>query len=121
MTPQVAGANRRWRFLFRCRGSRRESAVVQLFSLGIMSATLQEYDTVRVVKLLSATRWFDGTKGVSRPPAVGDVAIICDQYDPRDPKATVAVEMVDADGMTVWFADFVPEELEFVWRPTRKT
>src|SRR5208282_6378003 len=31
---QVAGANRRWRWQFRCRGSRRESAVAQLFSLG---------------------------------------------------------------------------------------
>jgi hypothetical protein len=32
---EVAGANRRWRGQFRCRGSRRESAVAQLFSLGI--------------------------------------------------------------------------------------
>ena len=31
---QVAGANRRWRGQFRCRGSRHESAVAQLFSLG---------------------------------------------------------------------------------------
>ena len=31
---EVAGANRRWRLPFRCRGSRRESAVAQLFSLG---------------------------------------------------------------------------------------
>ena len=30
---EVAGANRRWRCPFRCRGSRRESAVAQLFSL----------------------------------------------------------------------------------------
>src|SRR5271154_6168795 len=30
---QVAGANRRWRCQFRYRGSRRESAVAQLFSL----------------------------------------------------------------------------------------
>ena len=30
---QVAGANRRWRLQFRYRGSRRESAVAQLFSL----------------------------------------------------------------------------------------
>jgi len=30
---EVAGANRRWRLLFRYRGSRRESAVAQLFSL----------------------------------------------------------------------------------------
>jgi hypothetical protein len=31
-----AAANRRWRLQFRCRGSRRESAVAQLFSLGVM-------------------------------------------------------------------------------------
>jgi hypothetical protein len=31
---EVAGANRRWRCQFRCRGSRREPAVAQLFSLG---------------------------------------------------------------------------------------
>ena len=31
---QVAGANRRWRGPFRCRGSRRESAVAQLSTLG---------------------------------------------------------------------------------------
>ena len=30
-----AGANRRWRLQFRCRGSRRESAVAQLFSLAL--------------------------------------------------------------------------------------
>ena len=30
---EVAGANRRWRCQFRYRGSRRESAVAQLFSL----------------------------------------------------------------------------------------
>ena len=37
---QVAGANRRWRLQFRCRGSRRESAVAQLFSLGGSMHTL---------------------------------------------------------------------------------
>ena len=31
---EVPGANRRWRWPFRCRGSRRESAVVQLSALG---------------------------------------------------------------------------------------
>jgi hypothetical protein len=36
---QVAGANRRWRLQFRCRGSRRESAVAQLFSLGVYVVT----------------------------------------------------------------------------------
>ena len=36
---EVAGANRRWRLPFRCRGSRRESAVAQLFSLGRFAMT----------------------------------------------------------------------------------
>ena len=84
-----------------------------------MSAVLQEYDSVRVVRLLSPIRRFSGTDGVSRAPRVGDVAIICHQYAPRDPTAALGVEMVDADGMTVWFADFLPDELEFVYRPTR--
>src|ERR1017187_9312169 len=35
---RFAGANRRWRCLFRYRGSRRESAVAQLFSLGVIRA-----------------------------------------------------------------------------------
>src|ERR1035437_8225797 len=35
-TPPLAGANRRWRCQFRYRGSRRRSAVAQLFSLGGM-------------------------------------------------------------------------------------
>ena len=30
LPPKIAGANRRWRCQFRCRGSRRESAVAQL-------------------------------------------------------------------------------------------
>ena len=39
---QVAGANRRWCGPFRCRGSRRESAVAQLFSLGIKIGLMVE-------------------------------------------------------------------------------
>src|ERR1019366_7919963 len=35
---EVAGANRRWRCQFRYRGSRHESAVAQLFSLGTLAA-----------------------------------------------------------------------------------
>ena len=38
---KVAGANRRWRLQFRCRGSRRESAVAQLSALG---------DSARIMK-----------------------------------------------------------------------
>src|ERR1035437_5962202 len=37
---EVAGANRRWRCQIRCRGSRRESAVAQLSTLGIITRNL---------------------------------------------------------------------------------
>ena len=78
---------------------------------------MREYDVVRVVKLNSPTRDFTGTESVRRAPRVGDQGTICDQYDPDDPKASVIVEMVDRKGMTVWLADFVPDELELVHRP----
>ena len=79
---------------------------------------LRQYDVVRVVKLHSPTRTFDGTDSVKRAPKVGDEATICHQYDPNDPRAAVAVEMVDNDGMTIWLADFLPDELELVTSPT---
>lgn len=67
---------------------------------------LREYEVVRVVKLEQADRPFDGTERIWRPPQVGDVATICHEYDPQDPTVAVAVEMVDDDGFTVWFANF---------------
>ena len=77
----------------------------------------REYDVVRVAKLVQADRPFDGTECVRRAPKVGDVATICHEYDPDDPTAVVAVEMVDDDGFTVWIADFERTELDLVWRP----
>lgn len=79
-----------------------------------MANHLKEYDTVRIVKLNRVDRWFDGTEGVMRAPRVGDVAVICHEYEPTNPSALVAVEMVDENGMTIWFADFARDELELV-------
>jgi acyl-coenzyme A synthetase/AMP-(fatty) acid ligase len=76
--------------------------------------TIREYDVVRVTRLLGATRWFTGTESVARAPAVGDVAIVCHEYQPDDPTARVAVEMVDQCGATIWLADFERSELELV-------
>ena len=75
---------------------------------------IQEYDVVRVATLKSGGRSFDGSKGVKRPPQVGDVATVCHEYDINDPNAKVAVEMVTDDGLTVWLADFDRDELEIV-------
>ena len=69
---------------------------------------------MRIVRLLTESRHYDGTDGVRREPEVGDVAIIAHEYDPEDPRGPVAVEKVDPDGNTIWLADFDRDELEFV-------
>jgi hypothetical protein len=79
--------------------------------------SIQEYDQVKVVRLLTLDRPYEGTEPLTRPPAVGDIASVCHEYERNDPTARVAVEMVDADGNTIWFADFEREELELVYRP----
>jgi len=48
-TQPLAGANRRWRCQFRYRGSHRESAVAQLFSLGQRMTTRVQVSVVLVL------------------------------------------------------------------------
>jgi hypothetical protein len=79
-------------------------------------ANLSEYDVVRVVRLHTPDRFYDGTPGVMRPPAIGDIATICNDSNPDDPRAAVVVEMVNDDGTTTWLADFTRDELELVSR-----
>lgn len=78
---------------------------------------IREFDIVRVVRLLERDRPFDGTVSVQRPPRLGDVATVVHEYDASHVNTPVAVEMVDEEGMTVWLADFLREELELVQRP----
>ncbi len=80
-------------------------------------AILREYDVVRVVRLVKPDRTYNGTERVMRAPRIGDVATICHENKPDDPSASVVVEMVDNDGMTIWLADFGRDELELVRRP----
>jgi len=75
---------------------------------------IREYDVVRVTRLLDPGRSFTGTESVARPPAVGDVATVCHEYQPDDSTAPVVVEMVDENGLTIWVADFERSELELV-------
>ena len=75
---------------------------------------LRENDIVKVVKLVQPDRPFDGTESVRRPPKVGDVGVICHEYDPGNQTAAVAVEMVDGNGLTIWLADFERAELKSV-------
>jgi hypothetical protein len=75
---------------------------------------IREYDVVRVTRLLEPSRPFTGTASVARPPAAGDVATVCHEYQPNNPAARVAVEMVDPHGNTIWLADFERSELALV-------
>lgn len=79
---------------------------------------LREYDVVRVAKLLTSERKFDGTDGVKRAPEVGDTATIVHLYESDSPAGAVVAESVDAHGNTIWLADFQPDELELVFRPS---
>jgi hypothetical protein len=79
---------------------------------------INEYDAVRVVALKTEHRSYSGSDNVKRPPQVGDIGTVCFEHDRNNPAAQVIVEMVDADGLTVWLADFHLDELELVSRHT---
>jgi hypothetical protein len=69
---EVAGANRRWRCQFRCRGSRRESAVAQLFSLGGKTThkIMQTQQTTKACRKGTAM-WIGMSIGIAIGAAVG--------------------------------------------------
>ena len=62
MEYQVAGA-RRWRLQFRFRGSRRESAVAQLFSLGVIYTTMH-YNVIFDITQTEFQQWFGLACGI---------------------------------------------------------
>jgi len=70
---------------------------------------MEEYDVVRVVRLLKPNREFDGSEGFKRAPQVGDTGTIVHVY-PAD--KDFIIEAVAKDGYTIWLADFSSEELE---------
>jgi hypothetical protein len=81
----------------------------------------EELDVVRVRQLLQPERHFDGTEGCKRPPRVGDRGTIVFVQAERGGPACYTVEMVDADGYTVWLADFEADELEAAPAPGQAT
>lgn len=75
--------------------------------------TFEISDTVRVVRLDEPTRYVSGTAAVVRQPEVGDEGAVV-----QIERGVLLVESVDAEGRTVWLADFFPGELELVGRRT---
>jgi hypothetical protein len=72
--------------------------------------TLAEHNLVRVIWLENEPRRFIGSPGVARPPRLGDIGAIVNTYS----ATTFAVECIDAQGMTVWLADFHLGEIESI-------
>jgi len=68
---------------------------------------MDELSIVRVVKLNTSDRRFDGTEEVKRPPRVGDIGTVVHKVGGLN-----IVESVDRDGLTIWLADFTSDELE---------
>lgn len=71
-------------------------------------------DAVRIVELLNTDRTYQGTDEVRREPVAGDIGVVRDPYDLRNPDTSCIVEMLDSDGKTIWLANFHPDELERV-------
>lgn len=71
---------------------------------------ISTYDVVQVVRLNEPSRHIDGTEGVCRPPEIGDIGTIV--YE--DGSELFQVESVNAEGLTVWLAEFHLSELERV-------
>jgi hypothetical protein len=76
--------------------------------------TLNEYDTVKVVRLLQSERRYHGTSTVMRPPQIGDTGAIVHIYFVQNEASGYIVENVAPDGNTIWLADFLPDEIEKV-------
>ena len=92
---QVAGANRRWRLPFRCRGSRRRSAVAQLSTLADFARMTDEALIAEAMKLAKSFG-ADATAGVSLEmlPKVRavDAVVVYFESDEHDGKIEVFLE-----------------------------
>lgn len=69
------------------------------------------HQRVRVARLLTEhTNLFASAETPHRRPVVGEVGFVVDVY--KHPHEAYCVELADAEGVTIWLADFLPAELE---------
>lgn len=73
---------------------------------------LEDLDTVRIARLHTQERYFEGCEGTTRAPRLGDEGTVVRAAAKGDASATVMVECCDADGGTIWLAEFASDELE---------
>ena len=73
---------------------------------------LKEYDIVKICSLREPGRSYDGTQGVMREPQVGDRGVVVYILGKDNEEMRYVVECVNAEGFTIWVADFWESELE---------
>jgi hypothetical protein len=74
-------------------------------------ALLQQYQLARVVQLRYPLDTYDGWRVNRRRPAIGDMGTIVEIIHAPGLSNKYVVESSDADGITIWLADFDAEEL----------
>ena len=85
----------------------------------MVMASLEQYGLVRIRQSLQRATEYNGLRVNKRPPQVGDVGTLLDILHARSLPDRYVVESLGADGVTVWLADFVAEELEPIGQQDR--
>jgi hypothetical protein len=80
-----------------------------------MSMTFQRLDSVRVTRLVVATREVDGFTAEPPQPRVGEGGTVVELLGDD----LYLVERATDDGRTLWLAEFHASELELLDRPSR--
>jgi hypothetical protein len=75
-----------------------------------MHTDFQLFSRVRVSRLLTPQRAVSGSGPKTRQPEVGDTGTVVEYFGNLE-GPTYLVEKVDAEGTTVWLAEFSPQEL----------
>jgi hypothetical protein len=65
-----------------------------------------------IIKFLSGNRSYYGDKSVKRSPRIGEVGTIVHLVEKEGVVIGGVVEKTDAQGLTIWMADFAAEELK---------
>jgi hypothetical protein len=74
--------------------------------------SFREFDVVRIVRLATPSREYDGSDASRRAPQIGDTGTVVHVLAPGDPRTPYVVECVREDGYTIWVAEFSADELE---------
>jgi hypothetical protein len=75
-------------------------------------ADFKQYEPVRIRHLQREPDSYDGWRVNQRPPQVGDVGVLLDILTALGVPDRYVVESSGPDGVTIWLADFVEDELE---------